>query len=257
MNNVNNDYVYMSNTNVETNLVNILNTNEDTPQPSPDLEEIVKKKIEEIRKNQPEQQQPTRPRGDHDYNHQMRTKGGGKGRRRKKTHRSIGKKKIHSNKMFKLCYANVQGKLGRYQHETWAEIQQMANSNKWDMMLFTETSWQGGIPPRHLPGYQAFHKQRPAGQKRGGGLAILVKDGITAYTWNPNREAWPQDNPTHSEILWLIIPSPKFDLAVGVIYLASGHKHKEWNEALHDALTQDIAALQEEGMKILLTGDFN
>ena len=123
--------------------------------------------------------------------------------------------------------------------------------NLMGMMLSTETSWQGGIPPRYLPGYQAFHKQRPAGQKRGGGLAILVKEGITAYTWNPNREAWPQDSTTHSEILWLIIPSPKFDIAVGVVYLASGHKHKEWNEALHDALTQDITALQEEGMKIL------
>ena len=58
---------------------------------------------------------------------------------------------------------------------------------------------------RQLPGYHVYHSQQIAKQKKGEGLAICAKNNIKAYKWYSLRDAWSEDSPAVSEIVWIIL----------------------------------------------------
>ena len=63
----------------------------------------------------------------------------------RKRHRR-GKKLNHpstSHSSLKIGYNNVNQKLSITNDASWAELQELANHNEWDVIVLVETSWQG------------------------------------------------------------------------------------------------------------------
>ena len=128
--------------------------------------------------------------------------------------------------------------------------------SSWDVVGMVETFWREGQKGGMLPGYHRFVSNRQTGGKRGGGIAVFVKEGTYAYEWERNVEV------EHVEValerIWVIIKG-EVDTAVGIVYMAANNTPRDitWNESLFTILEQDIEALKEEKKHIVILGDFN
>ena len=58
----------------------------------------------------------------------------------------------------------------------------------WDVVGMVKTFWREGQKGEMLPGYHRFVSNRQTGGKRGGGIAVFVKEGTYAYEWERNVE---------------------------------------------------------------------
>src|SRR6218665_958990 len=99
-----------------------------------------------------------------------------------------------------------------------------------------------------IPGYTAVTNSRTG--KIGGGVAILIKDGLTFQTM----EVKGASNNTSYEGLFVNIAQYKGqDMIIGVLYRPPGQPLKEFNIEL-DSLLNSISKNKK---KIMLAGDFN
>ena len=192
---------------------------------------------------------------DHDYGKRREDRGNQrrrKNRRRKGRGKKSGKIMNDTNGR-KIGYANVQGKMGIHREEVWQEWAQVIKQNKWDIAIMVETHWQGGINGRSVEGYFVLDRQRDATAKKGGGLAVLVREGTAAVEWSSAEQG---EGEARSELMWVIFPTvgvvPSF--ALGVVYLSSG-RSIIWNEHIGSQIWKDIIELRSMGH--LLIGDFN
>ena len=110
------------------------------------------------------------------------------GRRHRRKRKGRGKKRgrvTEEKTALKIGYANVQGKMGEHREGVWQEWEEVVKKNKWEVVVMVETHWQGGVRGRTLEGFTMFDSQRDPTAKKGGGLAVLVKEGIGAVQWIP------------------------------------------------------------------------
>ena len=154
----------------------------------------------------------------------------------------------------KIAYANVQGKMGKQQIERWKELTQMITRENWDMLILIETHWRGKGGKVDVPGYTCLSQAREVTQKKGGGLMVLVKERFSTHEWHrsPEREQVIEKEGWKSDIMWVVTSVAEQQVAFGIVYLATGHQSKEWNEGIKDTLQHDMADLEREGYAIVL-----
>ena len=173
---------------------------------------------------------------------------------RRGKHRKQTNQTTNSATSFKLAYTNVQGKVGARKTQTWRDISDLSEENKWNAIAFTETHRKKGGKAMSLRGYQVFEKRRSPEAKKGGGIALFVKENVQCYEWVNDRSESEAD----SELLWVVIKGTHTDIALGIVYVGvQTTKNKKWNDDLYEALQQDITALKTTGKKVLIHGDFN
>ena len=102
-----------------------------------------------------------------------------------------------------------------------------------------------------------MRNERSGDMRKGGGLAVLIKDGLTAIGYIPPTPKRFQKFAT--ERVWTLISGRNKKIAVGFVYLASTSvpNHVEENKMIYEMLQGDIRALKEEGYSAFLMGDFN
>ena len=170
---------------------------------------------------------------------------GGRGDRRKR-------RKGDEKNELKLIYNNIGGQ----SRKMWTEATEMIQKEKFDILALTETHWREEQKGQNIQGYRRFRVDRGGDAKKGGGIAVFVRQGRQAYQWEGKTRA--ELSLVAKENIWIILEG-EVDLAVGVIYMASGqNKSKnEWNRDLFEKVDAEIEELQEAGKEIFLVGDFN
>ena len=171
--------------------------------------------------------------------------------RRKTTRRGLRKNK---KGILKIAYNNMQGKLGRKGAQIANELKVMADDNAWDVILATETHRKDGAGGVPITGFNVFHRERKFDQKRGGGLAVYVRQNIRAYEWEQHAD----QEETHAESMWTIIPTTDGELALGLVYMGiDSSENTAWNDKIQESLIQEGLEHREQGRQILVFGDFN
>jgi hypothetical protein len=159
-------------------------------------------------------------------------------------------------KQITIAYSNIQGKLGRNSNENWKEFERMIRRHKWDIIILTETHWVKGIEAKPIRGYKKYSKERKPLMKKGGGLAIFVKNGIAAYEWHDDNEH--DDEQTNAESLFVVVDIANASMAVGTAYLASQEPmQREWNDEIQEKIARTIQTAQLKGHRVFIAGDFN
>ena len=185
--------------------------------------------------------------GDHSYHNHKPT-----------VHNKTRKQAASKTREIKIGYFNAQGKVGRYKKSIWSEIEGFLQKDHWDVLAMCETHWYGGVPVPSIPGYKLYHTQRSVDMKKGGGLAIYIKENIQSYQYQFPTLHPDDDSPyIATEITWIILPSKQGPLALGLVYLPSGRDNLNWRTKLHDTLLLQITHFTLQGMKTMLIGDFN
>ena len=64
-----------------------------------------------------------------------------------------------------------------------------------------ETNWREGSKGKHLKGYKIYWKCRKVNSKKGGGIAIFVKENIVSYKWERDEGLSEDINDT----IWIVI----------------------------------------------------
>ena len=82
----------------------------------------------------------------------------------------------------RIAYANVQGKTKTTRQE-WKEIRELIKENDWDVIVLTETHRREEMARMRVPGYKIYEKRRTVMDKKGGGIAIKVKNSLQTYEW--------------------------------------------------------------------------
>lgn len=119
-----------------------------------------------------------------------------------------------------------------------------------------ETHWRINSRVMSIPDYTLYSRFRPLLEKKGGGLAVLISNKISAYEWAPDAQN-TTDWRASSELMWIVIEGTSGRIAIGVTYLATGNSTTNWNLAIHEAILNDISELRSINCEILLLGDFN
>ena len=155
-----------------------------------------------------------------------------------------------------IMYGNAQGKTGIRHQGEWADVQNQAATESWDVLLLNETHRREGTKNIRLQGYQVFENRRgPAGRK-GGGLLIATKESLRAAEWERD-EKTDDDN---SEILWVQIQTQIGWMAVGVVYVGVDcPANRKVNKATQSRLAKDIQEMSnsQQIKNIVIAGDFN
>ena len=154
----------------------------------------------------------------------------------------------------------MEGKVGRFNDPIWNELTAIQARTKWNVVCLTETHWYGGVPGRSLPSFKLYHTQRTYPTKAGGGIAVMIHNDVPSRRWRTREPA--SSTPHHiedTEILWVLIGEGPTQIALGVVYLATGSNQEtnKWNSTLHTKILRDVNTLRGEGTKVLLLGDFN
>ena len=63
------------------------------------------------------------------------------------------------------------------------QIGRDVRNGQWDIVCLTETHVKANKPELKIQGYRGFHRHRPYGAKKGGGLAILHREELNCYEW--------------------------------------------------------------------------
>ena len=135
----------------------------------------------------------------------------------------------------------------------------MVRSEELDILFMSETKrsdddfWKG---PR-IPGYAWQELNRTAGQKNGGGLAVMYKEDRTIATW----EGLPSDEEISRERMWITYNSGTEKYGFIHAYLACETSRRqefyENNVQLLSIITSEIEYLRSLDFKIVLCGDLN
>jgi hypothetical protein len=137
----------------------------------------------------------------------------------------------------KIAYANIEGKGTK----EWNTIREMVEQERWDVLALAETHWRGKRN-RKIEGYEEFIRNRDIQGKKGGGLAIWVKEDLVAYEWENQDD--DIGNETKNERMWVNIEGEEEDLTIGLVYMgAESNKNNEWNKAVEERLTDGLCTL--------------
>ena len=105
-------------------------------------------------------------------------------------------------------------------------------------------------------GYRTIIVERGYGEKAGGGILLLVKDGIRHSAWNP---IYPEAPGTEKEKAWILLHSGEIQIAIGFVYMAAQVPGSEgtWNSNMYLSLQKDLEKLKVDGYEAYIFGDFN
>ena len=134
------------------------------------------------------------------------------------------------------------------------ELQAILVSENHDVLCLTETWCDSNIPdsPINLPGYNLIRNDRQTNQ-RGGGVACVIKEGITFKRWND------LESPD-VESLWITLRPPRMPRSMSHIILATIYhppKANNWLLSRHICTSIDTILQRHPHAGIMLTGDFN
>ena len=65
--------------------------------------------------------------------------------RTKRTKTHYKKMRIQARNEMNIAYCNVQGNVSRHNHESWFELSQLRSNSGWDIVMMTETHYQGYV----------------------------------------------------------------------------------------------------------------
>jgi hypothetical protein len=161
------------------------------------------------------------------------------------------------NKGLKVAYLNIGGKWTNMR----TDVTSIIHKRGVQIMALTETHKKKNTQQINIPGFKTHYACRSVNQKKGGGVAILVRADIPSTTWI-NRTEVTMDNSESVERkgdkTWCIMQKDDRKLAIGTVYMGvEGPKYEEGNKQLMQNLNEDITQLQNEGLQILILGDFN
>ena len=163
------------------------------------------------------------------------------------------KRKKNKNKdklSISIAYNNIQGKLNNEKQM----LNNLAATNKWDVIGLTETHHKQGQKTTKLQGYNCFERNREGTNKKGGGLAIYIKNTFEAFEISTVSEDEIADN-VNQEIMWLKITGTE-SCIIGLIYLASNDTDNT-NDKIMTKLNEDTEIWKKETNNIIIMGDFN
>jgi hypothetical protein len=150
----------------------------------------------------------------------------------------------------KIAYCNANGKL----KSEGENIQDMMVGEGWDIALFTETHIKKEARNTNIPGCKSFYKGRAMKSRKGGGLAMWIKEDLLSYVW----QSQDGEEDSNTEKMWLVIQGDAYETALGLIYMSVDSANaEEWNNQLEEGIQADIQAHREAGREIVLIGDFN
>ena len=159
----------------------------------------------------------------------------------------------------KLGCLNVDGWSDQSKHDVLLAIE----SRNLDIFSVIETHRKTGDDESRnklkVKGFDVFECRRKQEDKKGGGIACLVKNssGIIAREYAP--EIKDKDLKYVSrERLWVLCESQLQKTAICSIYIAcQGDHHIQWNQGIYEVLSKEVVALKEQGYRCVLQGDFN
>lgn len=157
-------------------------------------------------------------------------------------------RKRNGRDIVRIMYANINGQ----SRKLWMEIEERAKKTKADVVCLVETHWRMGHRGKKLGGYRRYWRRREAGERKGGGIAVFVKEDLRVAEWN-RRDVSEEEN---KELMWIQIKGSEMTVAVGVMYMALD-RYRESNDKLEREVTEDVAKLKQEGKMVVLLGDAN
>jgi len=121
---------------------------------------------------------------------------------------------------------NVNGLQCSVKKQTVGEV---LETQELSVLGLVETHIQEGKDLSMFRGYWTMTVERGYGEKAGGGIMTLVKDGIKHSSWNP---VYPETPGTEKEKSW-IIHSEEAKVDVGFVYMAAqvpgSEGYRTWN----------------------------
>ena len=174
----------------------------------------------------------------------------GKWRKRKR----CGAKRKEQEKVARIGLINVRGERGKE-----GEMHEVMKESEIDVCLVTETREREGVRVKGIPGFERLGKRRGIGGKKGGGIAIYIREGImgTEINWGKDMTAEWEKSEAFNEIEWVEAVLGGEKMAVGVVYMGREGVDREWNDRIMEWLRRQIQELQRRGRRIILGGDFN
>ena len=135
----------------------------------------------------------------------------------------------------------------------------MMKESEIDVCLVTETHERRGVRVKGIPGFERLGKRRGIGGKKGGGIAIYIREGImgTEINWGKDMTAEWEKSEAFNEIEWVEAVLGGEKTAVGVVYMGREGVDREWNDRIMEWLRRQIQELQQRGCRLILGGDFN
>lgn len=165
--------------------------------------------------------------------------------------RRVGRAGSEKGSVVRVAYLNCRGLKGKV-----VDIVDVAQRESFDVVAMTEThvregeQEQIGIPE----GYSFTGKGRDTGQRKGGGVGFLIRKGVQ---WHRIFLGDEDESEVRSEMQWIGIESAQNKIACGVVYVGREGLPEEWNDQIFERLRVSVTAVQEQGYKVMLVGDFN
>ena len=179
-----------------------------------------------------------------DSNGEKRKKTGEEEHQGKKRNNNRGKygrnKETNTNNNFKIMYTNINGVRSKID-----KLENVIIIEKPHVICLTETKTDS---PPIIEGYNWEIKTRKG--RRGGGVAILIRNDIETITEEPDLES------TTAEIMWRGIKMNNNIYHIGVFYGKQETEKIETVQTEYNEITTQINQLKKDG-RIILTGDFN
>ena len=98
-----------------------------------------------------------------------------------------------------MLYNNIGGQ----SRKLWSELSQKVQEDRWGIVALTETHWRQGNQGKELPGYRSFKAERDVLDKKGGGIAVFVKEERQVYQWEGEmRDEWEL---VKNENIWVVL----------------------------------------------------
>ena len=112
-----------------------------------------------------------------------------------------------------------------------------------------------------LKGFVTHQACREGADKKGGGLAVLVKErnGIAFTRYKPDIKC-ERLGYVAKERLWLTYQSQGGKTAICCVYMgcqSSDGRHDRHNDGIYEVLSEEIYTLRGKGFRVIMQGDFN
>lgn len=123
---------------------------------------------------------------------------------------------------------------GGRKQEKWMEIQTQLEKEEIDVYALTETHLRDMEEPPVMDDYVWVGCNRAAGERKGGGVGMLIRRGGN----------WQRENQGCKEHLWVSGTVGGKKTRLGVAYLWTGNDAREQNKEWVDCLRKDIKNLK-------------
>ena len=151
--------------------------------------------------------------------------------------------------------------LGGVSVQGMEDVKRMVQLKELDIMCLIETHKRKedktGV---EIPGFQSYECRREGNEKKGGGLAILVRNGDMLFSRHQPSVKLVEHEYVLRERMWLTYSSIHGKTAICCIYLACSNKdrsHVAWNKGILDVVSEEVFKLRGKGYRIIIQGDMN